>query len=75
MPNLHRLPNRTWRAEEDEIKAAQPHLPADKNMGAYLRAAVRALGEDPERALAAVAEHWPPPPEPKGRPRKEPAAD
>lgn len=75
-PDLHRLKARTWRAEEGEVEAAKPHLPATKNMGAFLRACVRTLAADPNRLLEAIAAHWPPEPEITGRPRKEtPAAD
>jgi hypothetical protein len=75
MPNLHRLRTRTWRAEDEEVEAALSNLPTGKNMGAYLRAAVRALGSNPQQAIAAVAEHWPPEPEITGRPRKQAAED
>lgn len=69
MPNLHRLKPRTWRAEDDEVSAAQERIPRGKNLGAFIRACVRALGRDPDKVLAAVAEHWPEDPKPIGRPR------
>ncbi|MFB4280821.1 hypothetical protein ACBJ59_36415 [Nonomuraea sp. MTCD27] len=75
MPNLHRLKPRTWRAEDDEVKAAQEHIPDGKNMGAFIRACVRALGQNPAAVLAAIAEHWPEDPKPTGRPRKQPAGE
>ena len=74
MPNLHRLKPRTWRAEDDEVAAAIANLPAGKAMTAYIRAAVIALGKDPEQALSAVEHHWPEDPKPVGRPRKPPPA-
>jgi hypothetical protein len=72
MHGKHALPARTWRAEEDEIKPARANLPRGTNLGAFIRACVRTLGKDPAAILTAVADHWPPPPEIKGRPRKNP---
>ena len=71
MPNSHSFKTRTWRADEDEVKAAQEYMPRGRNFTAFIRACIRALGTNPEPLLAAIADHWATP-NAGGRPRKTP---
>lgn len=66
MTDGHRNPGRTVRPAPDEVAAAAPYLDG-RTWEDLLRAAMRALAADPERTLALLAPHWPPPRR-RGRP-------
>jgi hypothetical protein len=68
MSGQHRYPARAIHPDPQEIQPAEALL-GQARVGAYLRACLRWLVDDPAAALAAVESHWPPE-RPIGRPTR-----
>jgi len=70
MAGQHRYPAKTIYPDPDEITAAEERLGV-RRVSSYLRACLRWLRSEPDAALAAVADYWPPE-RPTGRPPRTP---
>lgn len=70
VPDYHHVRPKAFRPEPDEYEDGKALLDdRDWEMDGFLRACLRLLREEPERLLALLAPHRPPP-KPRGRPPK-----
>lgn len=75
MPSQHQNPSRAFRPAPEEWEPAEELFTSRGIVpGEFFRACLRWLASDPDKALAALAAHWPAR-RAMGRPRKKPEGD
>lgn len=68
MASQHEYPAKTYRPEPSEHQEVKDLLPAERTMDGLVRACLRWVRAEPERALEVLAPYWPPK-KPVGRPK------